>query len=207
MKYVKDVWILIASNPTQPVELKRSVSYVGKKSSRLEAANVERNPHLAQLLLHHRHHQPCALCGGSLHGDVETHAVREGIARRIEQRASFIGVVIICRHVAVVGPTLRRKNAARRLRLPAPQILDHRTAVDRVGDGLPDPHIFQYGIAQIESQILDLGAWGTFDRKGRFALEREHGVWREEVAGDVTGSFAQFEGRGRRVGHYRETTP
>src|SRR6266478_2386062 len=102
MENVKDVRVLIAPDPTQSVELKGAVNYIGEKRRRLEAADVQNNSDLAQLLLHDCDHQPCALDGGSFHGDVKTHAISERIAGRVKQRPSFIGVVIVGRNVSVV---------------------------------------------------------------------------------------------------------
>src|SRR5258706_4058221 len=47
----EDVGIFVASNPAQPIKLKSAMSYVGEKRCELEAANVEHDPHLTQLLL------------------------------------------------------------------------------------------------------------------------------------------------------------
>src|SRR5580658_9732638 len=107
MKDVENIGILVTPNPTQPVELKGAVNYIGKKCRRLEAANIERNPYLAQLLLHDCDHETGALGGRSFHRDVEAHAIDLRIASRIEQGASLCGIVIVDGHIAVVSPTLR----------------------------------------------------------------------------------------------------
>ncbi len=134
------------------------MSYVGEERAKLEAANVERDSDLAQLLLDHGHHQARVLIGGSLHGDVEAHAIHRGISGGVEQLLCLAGIVVIGWHVAVVCPALRGKNAARGLRLPAPEILNHRLAVEGIGDRLAHSHIFQNRIAQIESQIGQNGS-------------------------------------------------
>src|ERR1700733_2945567 len=183
MEYIEDIWILIAADPTQSVQLKCPANYVGEKSCRLKTANIEHNPHLAQLLLDHGDHEACALCGGSLHSDVKANAIDCGIAGGIEQRAGFFGIVIVSRDIAVIGPALRGKHAVGRLRPSTPEILNHGTSIDGVGDGLPDAHIFQDGIAQVEAEVLNLCAGGVFDGDKRLALESVNGIGCERVDG------------------------
>ncbi len=127
--------------------------HVRKKRRELEASDIQRNPRLAQLLLHHRHHQACILVGRCLHGEVEAHPIHSRITCRIEQLICLARVVIVSGDGFVVRPTLRRQHAVRRLRLPAPQVVDHRPTVQYVRNGLPHPRIFQYGIAQVEPHI------------------------------------------------------
>jgi hypothetical protein len=82
-------------------------------------------------------------------------------------------------HVSVVSPTLRWEDAPRRLRLPAPQVFDHRLPVEGVGNRLPYPRIFQDRIAQIESEIREPGSDRVFDSKMGIARQCIDRVGRE----------------------------
>ncbi len=55
-----------------------------EEGGELKAPNVERDAHLAQLLLQHRRQQTGRLLGRSLHRDVEAHAVFGGVACVVE---------------------------------------------------------------------------------------------------------------------------
>ena len=75
MEDIKNIGIFVAANPAQPIELKRTMGHVGKESSEFEAANVERDANLAQLLLNDGDHQPRVFVGGRLHRNVEAYTV------------------------------------------------------------------------------------------------------------------------------------
>src|SRR5215472_10016135 len=102
--------------------------------------------------------------------------------------------MVVSRNVSVVGPTLGRKHTMRRLVLPAPQILYHRMAVKRIRDGLPYPDIFQNRIPNIETNVGQPRAPSFFDGKIWIFLQRGHGVRSQRVDGDVSATFAEFEG-------------
>ncbi len=111
---------------------------------------------------------------------METHSIRHWIARGIQQLVRLVRVVIVNRHISVVRPTLRRQNAARRFRLSAPQVFDHRPPIEGVGDRLPHSHVFQNRIAQIKSQILaSLGSGRMLDLKIGIMRQSKYGVRRK----------------------------
>src|SRR5437660_8198177 len=149
---------------------------VGEKRGELKGTTVERDPHLAQLLLYYSDHQPRVFVGGGLHRDVEAYAIDEWMARGIEQLVGAIGIMIVARDIPVVGPALRRKQTAGGLRLSSPQIFDHRLPVESIGDSLPHPRIFQNRIARVESQISQPGASSALDVKVSFPLQSDHSV-------------------------------
>ena len=99
---------------------------------------------------------------------------------------------------------MRRENAGGRLREIAPQILDHGLAIDGVGEGLPNAHIAQDRITQIERQIAERSSGCALDDEVRLLLESEHHVGSKRVAGDVGAAFAEFERAGGGIRHDHE---
>ena len=110
----EDVRIFVAADPAQGIKLKRSMGRRRKKKCEFEGANVERDADIPQLLLQHGSHEPSALLGRRLHGEMKTNAIHLRIARLLQQLPGARRIVIIGRHVAVIGPTFRRQNAVRR---------------------------------------------------------------------------------------------
>src|SRR5215475_7775621 len=64
---IEDVGILVAANPAERVELKRSFVHVGIKRSELETAYIQRYSHHAELLLQGRGQQSRGFDRRSLH--------------------------------------------------------------------------------------------------------------------------------------------
>ena len=143
----ENIGIFIAADPAQSIHLKRSVLHIGEKRRKLKAADIERNSHLSQLLLHDGDHHARVGISRSLHGDVKAHPIHRGISRRVEQLPGLLRVMFVGRNVAVVSPALHRKNTACRLRLISPQVCDHRLPIERIRDRLPHSHITQNRIA------------------------------------------------------------
>src|SRR5581483_12095047 len=81
------------------------------------------------------------------------------IAGLIEQSPCPLRIVIVLPDIAIIGPTLRRKDAAGGLGLISPQIMDDGLPVDGVSNRLTHAAVLQNGIAQVESQIV-IGAAG-----------------------------------------------
>src|ERR1700722_16668513 len=132
---------------------------------------------------------------------MKTNAVDRWITRGVEQLIRLADIVVIAGHLSVVSPTLRRQNATRRLRLPAPQVFDHRPPVERVSDRLPNPHVCQDRIAEIESEGREPGSGRTLKLKIGKMRQRKYSVWRKRVDGQVAAALAQFESLRSRVGH------
>ena len=109
--------------------------------------------------------------------------------------------MVIGRHVAVVGPALRRQHAVGGAGEPALQIFDKRAAIDGVGQRLPHALIFQNGIARVECQVGQHGAGRAQDGKIRIALESQHHVGGESVDRDIGAALAKFERARGGVGH------
>ena len=114
----------------------------------------------------------------------------DGVTGGIEQLAGLFGIVIVGRHVTVVSPALRRKNAAGGLRFAAPEIFDHRRAVEGIRNRLTHANIAQDGITQIESHVGEDGAGRAFNGEGGITLQGEHRVGRKRVDGSVAAAFA-----------------
>src|ERR1700684_3657690 len=119
----------------------------------------------------------------------------------IEKRFSAGGIVIVGRHVAVVGPMIWRQQARRQPRLPSQQILDDRFAVSRVGQCPPNIALRQQRVFEIERDIRKRRArlFRNFD--SREAPERDNHIWRKGIERDVRGTFSQLYRPDRCIGH------
>ena len=197
--------IFVAADPAQRIDLEEAVGHVGKKSRKFESANIERDSYLAQLLLQYRRHQPGALFGGRLHGEVEADAVYFRIFRLLEQLAGTGGIMVIGRHVAVVSPALRGQKAIGGPGKTALQILQQRAAVDGISQGLADALVLKNRIAQIERQIGQHGAGCMHDAEIRIIFEGQHHVGSQGVDGDVGAALAQFQRARGGIGHHNKT--
>ncbi len=200
-KIFEDVGVFVASDPAQRIELEEAVGHVGEKGREFEGTNIECDSYLPQLLLQHGRHQARALLGGRFHGEVKAHTVYLAITRLLEQLAGARGIVVIGRHVAVVGPALRGQNAVGGPGETAHQIFEKRAAVDCVSEGLTHPLIFENGVAQIERQIRQDRAGSTQHGEIRVALEGQDHVGCERVDRHVGAALAQFKRARGGVGH------
>src|ERR1700691_1086290 len=144
---LENIGIFIAADPAQPVHLKSPANHVGKEGGEFEGANLEHDADRAQLLLHHRDHQARVLIGRGFYGDVKPNSIEQWITGGVEHGVGLRRVVIVGLHIAVVRPALWWKDAACELSLIAPQIFDHRTAVNGIGNRLAHANIFQNGVA------------------------------------------------------------
>src|SRR5260370_34500375 len=80
-------------------------------------------------------------------------SVAGGISGGIEYLTRLLGIMRIEGDVLVIGPALPRQNALSRLREATPDVLQERSAIDRVCDCLTYAHIAQRRVTQIEREI------------------------------------------------------
>ena len=59
----EDVRVFVAADPAQGIKLEQAMGHVGEKGREFEGPDIERDFHLAQLLLQHGCHQPRTLFG------------------------------------------------------------------------------------------------------------------------------------------------
>src|ERR1700678_4314736 len=104
---LKNVGVFISANPAQGIKLKSATCDVGKKSSKLKGANIERDANVPQLLLQDRRQKAGRLFRGCLHRQVKTQAVASGIPGGVQQLARFCWIVGVSCYVLVVSPALR----------------------------------------------------------------------------------------------------
>src|SRR5213078_2008008 len=94
----------------------------------------------------------------------------------VQNLSRFFWIVRIGLYLGVISPTLRRQNACRRLRESAPDVLDQRTAIDGIGNGLAYPNIFQGWITKVECRIGENRAGSALDIQPGFLSQRQHGI-------------------------------
>src|ERR1700722_8882773 len=116
--------------------------------------------------------------------------------------------MIVTSHIAVKSPTLGGEYAARRTRLPAPQVVDHYLPVERVSNRLPHSRVLEDGIAQVESQIRQPGPSPVIDHQITFPLKGDYGVRRiGRVYRHVGAAFAQLQRLRGGIRYYSEPHP
>jgi hypothetical protein len=77
---------------------------------------------------------------------------------------------------------LGRQRAFRRAGLAAVERLDEQRAIDGHGNGPAHAHIAQDGIAQVEDDVVKVGAGAFVDRQAGIAAQRVHHVGGQGVA-------------------------
>ena len=107
---------------------------------------------------------------------MKAHAIHGWVSGLFKQLPRPIRIVVVMRNIAVVRPTLGRKEAVSGPRKVAQQVVDHRCPVDGIRHRLPDPHIFENRIPSVECYISQHRARSVYHLKIRFAFERQHHV-------------------------------
>src|SRR6202012_1092966 len=82
VKRVKNIRILIPTQPAQGIYLESALRDTGKESSELEAPYLQRYAHLAQFLLQNHRHQPAGLIRRCLHCQPEANPALPSLPSR-----------------------------------------------------------------------------------------------------------------------------
>src|SRR5262249_46342683 len=198
-RILEDVWVLVAADPAQGIQLKGTLSHICKKRRKLERPDVQHNPDIAQLLLHDCGHQARPFIRGRLYREVKAHSVDWSVSRFIQQLVGPRRIVVVVRNLVSVGPALHWKNTGRRLSEPAPQIVKYGSPVDSIRQCLPDSHILQNRIADVEGHIAQYGSRAAQHFQLGVALERQHCVSRHRIDRSIRAPFTQFKSPGCRI--------
>ena len=126
--------------------------------------------------LQHRGEQARASLSRGLHRQVKPNAVHQRITSLIQQLSGALGVVIVMRHIAVVGPAFGREHAVGRARKSSAQIFQDRLAIDGIGQGPAHPCIFKDRIAHIKRHVAEHGARRPLHHQIGFLFQRDDRV-------------------------------
>src|SRR5258708_32476102 len=114
VKSVKNLRILIPTQPAQGIHLESALADVREEGSEFETPYLERNANFAQFLLQNHRQQPAGLVGGGLHCQTEANAVFRSLpSRGIEQRVCLPWVMAISLYVSCPCPVLPGQQAFR----------------------------------------------------------------------------------------------
>src|SRR5437870_11214109 len=123
---------------------------------------------------------------------MKAHPVHRWVACCLEQLPRLLRIMQVLRHIRVIRPAFGRKNASGESHRITPEVMDQRLAVEGISNGLSYAHIFQNGIAEIESHICQPRARTPHDPEGGLVLEGELHVRSESAALQVSAAFAEL---------------
>src|SRR5690348_1598704 len=138
-----------------------------------------------ELLLQNNGQQATGFLIRGLHDEMKALAWLKGIAGLLQQCSRFVRIVGIGLQVAVKGPVLWRKNAGCLANGIAPEVLDDRSRIDRIGNCLTDANITEHRIAQIKAEILKWCSGLLLDFQRRIMPKRADHVSTEGIDVDI----------------------
>src|SRR5947208_5607945 len=136
---------------------------------------------------------------------MKAHPVHHRVSGGLEQLPSLLRIMQVLRYIRVIRPAFGRKNTGGETHRITPEVLDQRLAVEGISNRLSYAHIFQNGIAEIESHICQPRARTPHDPEGGLVLEGELHVRSESAALQVSAAFADLECTGGGIGYNRKT--
>ena len=93
----KNIGILVTADPAQRIKLEGAFDHVGIKGGELKGADVERDAHLAQLLLQDGGKQASGFFSGGLHGEMKANTAGSGavsgLVEKLPGKRGIVGIV------------------------------------------------------------------------------------------------------------------